>query len=89
MIEVLSVEKQDSGAVIARISIKLHKCHGLIMEDVCILAKEKKRWVGFPSKKKIIDGQEKWIPYSHFEGDIQRKLCDEILKAYDAWGKPQ
>lgn len=88
MIEILKFDPIDKGTLQGKITIKMHKWGGFCIEDIALMKKEDKRWLGFPSKKTQVDGQDKWVPLVYFESaNIQRKFCDEILKAYDIWKK--
>lgn len=84
MIEIVKFEPMDKGSLKGKMTIKIHKMGGLVIEDIAIMEKESKKWISFPSKKTVIDGQDKWMPLIYFDAkDIQNKFCLEIIKAYE------
>ncbi len=88
MIEILSFDPVDKGTNKGKISIKMHKWGGFVIEDITILEKDNKKWLGFPAKKIQVDGKDKWVPLLYYDvPDLQRKFCSEILKAFEAWKK--
>lgn len=88
MIEILSFDPSDKGSLKGKIAIKMHKWGGFVIEDISILQKDEKKWLGFPSKKIQLDGKDKWVPLIYYDiPDLQRKFCNEILKAFDSWKK--
>ncbi len=83
MIQVLEFVPGGNGCVKGKLKIIINESQ--VMSELTVCENEKSRWVSFPSHRITIDGKDHWRPYvQYLNPTIQRKFCEEIIKAFDA-----
>ena len=82
MIEILSVEPGTTPSIIGVCSIKITEWD-MIIRDIKVFQKGEQKWIGFASKKKVIDGQDKYVETIEFGTKSKTRFRDAVLKAYD------
>lgn len=83
MIEILNFKKIDKNTLKGSCEIRLPKCGGMIIGDICYFQDGNKDWVTMPSKQYESEGKRKYWPYIRFEDKdtnerFKRSICDAI-----------
>jgi len=85
MIECMRFNTINKGFCVGFADIKIPEFNNMEIYGMTLYEKERRRWVGFPSKQYEKDGVTKYSPYFRFpEKEDYDNFCSETKKAIES-----
>lgn len=84
--EILSYRAVNKGLLLGFFNVRIPRWDNAVLKNLRLLSKNNHRFIGFPAKEMMIQGEKKFSAQVVIEDkETFFKLQNEILKAIDEW----